>query len=214
MSDQRVEVWTLGARRPAGLPDHCVHVPCLTRSLGERLRAGAPPADPCRGPQGWGWWRSSGGVERQLGETHPAHYVDIEPASWPSVRGLRDHEREIAARTLGVTGMGYPAREANAIAEFAPMGLVGIPQLYRDGNPEHLGARGVRRRVTRWRDLGFERITGLLGGARSGRRWVLDALEECDAQGVGVALWGWGPIQREAAEIAYMHGLGRGGPYT
>ena len=219
MSDQRVEVWTLGASRPRGLPDHCVHVPCLTRggagTVGTRLRSGADLGSPCEGPGGWGWWRDDGaGVQKALGQISPTHYADIEPASWPTSRTLRDPELELARRCRGVTGMGYPSREAGAISGFAQFGAVGIPQLYRDGNDPTKAARGVRRRCNRWRELGFESLMGLLGGSRSGRVWVLGALEECERQGVGVAFWGWGPIQREAAELAYVAGLGRGGPYV
>lgn len=198
-----VEIWTVGVKRPRGLPDYCVHVPCVTRDLGRRLR-GAPASGPS-----WGWWRSD--ADAQQRGLPAGAYADIEPDAWPVARDLRDHELEIAATSAGVTGYGYPTgREGLAIRRFAELGRRGVPQLYRGGNDPSKGARAAQRRIERWREIGFADVVGLLGGRRSGRRWVLDQVEACDELGVGVAFWGWDSVVAEASRLAFDAGLGRG----
>lgn len=204
----KIAVLTVGAKRPAYLPDHCVHVPATTRSLGQRLIAGVPD-----GPA-WGWWRDSGGWNTALVATFGERFiVDLEPDAWRSGRSLTDAEIRAAAVSAGVTSWGYPGRASAALRPFATAGKTGLIQLYRDGATVGSAARAGAQRIRAWRRLGFEHLTGILGGAKSGVRWGRAMIEVAEGEGLGIALWGWGGrqgVQAELAEMAHERGLGRG----
>ena len=97
---------------------------------------------------------------------------------------------------------------ARCLRPAAELGLIGMPQLYRDGADPRKAAVFVARRIAHWKKMGFRRIVGVLGGNRSGEAWSRAALKVLKAEGCRAAFYGFdGVVAALSAEAAAL-GLG------
>lgn len=210
-----VEVLTVGCRRPKKLPLHCAHIPAVTTGFGARmLSAGAVArghgATPARS---WGWWRDVDGHNLSLAARWSGRLiVDLEPDEWQSRRPLTSAEVDALATCPAITSWGYPRPVARCLAAAAEAGLVGYAQLYRDGADEAKARTFIARRLDHWRRMGFTTVVGVLGGARSGRRWNQAGLKVLKEQGCGVAYVGFDGEIAASSATAFSLGLGRATP--
>lgn len=225
MPERKVEVLTLSAKRPRSFDGRLLHVPAATRGMGQvhintsAVITSANPAFASMVVQPsvvWGWWRDDDrgsknhDLVKRWTDMGSRFIVDLEPDAWHSGRGLGPWESKAVEMSDGVTSWGNPTDIAKALHPFADAGKRGLVQLYRAGADPSVADVTVLSRILRYRAMGFERITGVLGGNRSGRTWNEAALKVCASEGVSVAVWGYDSIGRETAIKAHKMGLGAG----
>lgn len=222
MPERKVEVLTLSAKRPRAFDGRLLHVPATTRGMGQvHINTSAVITSAVISSNTriaskvvWGWWRDDDrgsknhDLVKRWTDMGSRFIVDLEPDAWHSGRGLGPWESKAVALADGVTSWGNPTDVAAALHPFAEAGKRGLIQLYRAGADPSVADVTVLSRILRYRAMGFENITGVLGGNRSGRTWNEAALKVCASEGVTVAVWGYDSIAQDTALKAQRMNLG------